>query len=352
MGSLLYSILTNILAVVYLCKGQNCSEKICPEGSLLVLLENFTTLDMFDAGHGTQIDCYGKDDEAYKCLSCMADQQLFQILLRVVCSLSIAGDVITLISSCLFYYIHNVFHLLIVNMCLANLAFNLVVVILGSLDEVHGLCYAVSVLLHFFLLSQFMLMSTIMLATVSSFYEAIKLKRSTKNSQHCFVAILLLFGWSVPLLMIIVALVVDNTTNQWIGYGSYYNCWITNEIAEIVFIEVPFSIIMLFNIIAFAILIALIIKAKGATKRFGNNGKNLYLQFTIAIFCVSGITWTCVLLKYMITNCWFSRSIILLNCLQGLTIFIVFYCRKKLLDRYRKLLCCNRKMELYYDQTM
>ena len=66
----------------------------------------------------------------------------------------------------MFRSIRKSFHVLLINVCLANCEFDLTGVILGSLEHTKELCYSVAVLLHVFLLSQFMLMSVTMFDTI------------------------------------------------------------------------------------------------------------------------------------------------------------------------------------------
>ncbi len=192
----------------------------------------------FDSNDTLQMVCYNERGEPQSCQP--DDMKLFQTLLAVVCSLSIVGDGFVILSLCIFRTIRKSFHVLLINVCLANCGFDLTVVILGSLEHTKELCYSVAVLLHFFLLSQFMLMSVTMFDTVYSFNNARKLKKESLNCRCRRVPTLLVFGWGVPLLIITAALIVDNTS-EWVGYGRDPNtCWIDQPISEVIFIDIPF----------------------------------------------------------------------------------------------------------------
>ena len=172
-AGILQIVILQIIVSRFLCNGQPyaCTGMSCPDGLLLVPITNFSDSERWtsDTNETVQVVCYNEMGEPQCCLPDYDDMELFQIVLKVACSLSIIGDGFVIISLCLFRTIRTSFHVLIINVCLANCGFDLTVVILRSLQNTKELCYSVAVLLHFFLFSQFMLMSATMLDTVCSF---------------------------------------------------------------------------------------------------------------------------------------------------------------------------------------
>ncbi len=171
MASILQIVFLQIIISKSLCNGQQCTGMSCPVGLSLVPINNLSDSERlsFDSNDTVQVVCYNEAGEPHGCLPAY-DVELFQILLAVACSLSILGDSFVILSLCLFRTIHTSFHVLLINVCLANCGFALTVVVLGSLVKyIQEACYSLAVLLHFFLLSQFMLMSVTMLDTVCSF---------------------------------------------------------------------------------------------------------------------------------------------------------------------------------------
>ena len=353
MASILQIVVLQIIVRTSLCNEQPCTGMSCPDGLSLVPIKNLNDPERWtsDSNETVQVVCYNEMGEPQGCLPNYDDTKLFQIVLKVACSLSIVGDGFVIISLCLFRTIRTSFHVLIINVCLANCGFDLTVVILGSTEYTKELCYSVAVLLHFFLLSQFMLMSATMLDTVCSFYNASKLKKQSLNCRYRWIPILLdlVFGWGVPLSIVTTALIVDNTSD-WVGYGrNPYTCWIDHLVSEVIFIDIPFSISILFNVIMFTILIALVIKSPGfhCGRKHSNKQTNVqYTRFVITIFCASGITWICAIFKYVFTNVWFARTVVLLNSFQGLAICLAFLFRQEVFQRYRNLIshcrACSR----------
>ena len=341
MASILQIVVLQIIVSRSLCNGQPCTGMSCPDGLSLVPITNFSDSERwtFDSNDTLQMVCYNERGEPQSCQP--DDMELFQTLLAVVCSLSIVGDGFVILSLCIFRTIRKSFHVLLINVCLANCGFDLTVVILGSLEHTKELCYSVAVLLHFFLLSQFMLMSVTMFDTVYCFNNARKLKKESLNCRQGRVPTLLVFGWGVPLLIVTAALIVDNTT-EWVGYArDPSTCWIDQPISEVIFIDIPFSISIIFNVIMFTVLVALVIRLKAfcGNKKYPSKQTDVpYTRFVITVFCTSGITWICAIFKYAFTNTWFTRTVVLLNSSQGVAICVVFLFRLEIVQKYRNLI--------------
>ncbi len=347
-ASILQIVILQIIVSRSLCNGQACTGLTCSNGLTLVPIKNLSDPERWtsDSNETVQVVCYNEMGEPQGCMPNYDDTKLFQVLLAVACSLSIVGDGFVIISLCMFRTICTSFHVLIINLCLANCGFDLTVVILGSI-AIHPekMCYTVAVLLHFFVLSQFMLMSVTMLDTVYCFNNACKLKKESLNCQYGRVPALLVFGWGVPLSIVTAAIVVDNTS-EWVGYARYPTaCWINHLISEVIFVDIPFSSSMLFNLIMFTIFVTLVIRSHAfyCSRKHSNKQTNVqYTRFVITIFCASGITWICAIFKYVFTNVWFTRTVVLLNSFQGVTVCIAFLFRQDVLQKYRKLIFNRR----------
>ncbi len=146
--SILQIVFLHIIVSRSLCNGQLCTGMSCPDGLSLMPVQNLSDPERqtSDSYETVQVVCYNEMGEPQ---SCLPDMEVFKILLKVVCSLSIVGDCFVIISLCLFRSIRKSFHVLIINVCLANCGFDLTVVILGSTEYTKEGCYSVSVLLHF-----------------------------------------------------------------------------------------------------------------------------------------------------------------------------------------------------------
>ncbi len=336
-SSILQIVILQIIVNRSLCNGQQCTRMSCPDGFSLVPIKNFSDSERwtFDSNNTVQVVCYNETGEPQGCHDNSAD--IFIILLKVACSLSIVGDSLVILS-CLFRTIHTSFHVLLINVCLANCGFDLTVVVLGSLEYTKEGCYSVAVLVHFFLLSQFMLMSVTLFDIVRNFYNANKLKKQPLNYQYRWVLLLLVFGWGVPLVIVTAALIVDNTS-EWVGYGrNPYTCGIDHHVSTIIFYIVPLSISICFNMIMLTIIVAVLIRSQAfcGNKKYTN--KKLYTRFIITILCASGITWIFVISSFFSPNKWVKWTAVVLSSCQGLAICVAFLFRRKVFRRFQKLI--------------
>ena len=161
-----------------------------------------------------------------------------------------------------------------------------------------------------------------------------------------------MFGWGVPLLIVTATLIVDNTSD-WVGYGrNPYTCWIDHPISEVIFLVVPLSISVFFNLIMFTIIAALVIRSQAFCSNRKHTNKQttvLYTRFFITIFCASGVTWIFVISKYVFTSPWFPRTVILLSSFQGVAICVAFLFKRKVFQRFKKLISdCRAKTSEFF----
>ncbi len=338
-SSILQIVILQIIVNRSLCNGQQCTGTSCPDGFSLVPIKNFSDSERwtFDSNDTVQVVCYNETGEPQGCHGNNAD--IYTILLKVACSLSIVGDGVVILSLCMFRTIRTSFHVLLINVCLANCGFDLTVVVLGSTKYTRELCYSIAVLVHFSLLSQFMLMSVTMFDIVRSFYNANKLKKQSLNYQYGWVLVLLVFGWGVPLLIVTAALIVDNTS-EWVGYGrNPYTCEIDHHVSVIILFVVPLSISIFFNMIMFTIIVAVLTHAFCRNRKHTNKKKKfLYTRFIITILCASGITWIFVIFGFASANVWVERAAVVLSSCQGLVLCVAFLFRWKVFQRFPKLI--------------
>ena len=118
------------------------------------------------------------------------------------------------------------------------------------------LCTSVAVILHFFFLGQFSWMSVMSFEMMRTFHQASKLRKqeSNKFKQNLFITYFLL-GWGLPLLITVVSITVNYTTNGLVLYGvradgTQGSCWINHFESAILAFTVPLCLSLSFNIIS------------------------------------------------------------------------------------------------------
>ena len=265
------------------------------------------------------------------------DLLLFTTLLKISCSLSIVGNILVIVTYCIFKAARSAVCLLVINLCIANSVFDLLVVVGGAIGEnvhIDNFCLALAILLHYFLLTQFTIMPCVILETFRSFYQSGKLKKDTQNYKHGILTGYLIFGWGGPLVIVLLSIILDFVTTDLVQYGEGLECWMNHELSAMFLIDIPIYMSVIFNMVVFIGLLVLIIKAYKSHKRLTDSKGSFYIRFTLAIFATSGIFWIVGSLNFAFTNPWFIRTVVLINGVQGLAIWIAFFCTRKTLRLY------------------
>ena len=111
MASILQILVLQIIVGTSLCNDRPCTGMSCPDGLSLVPINNLSDSEGLtsDSNETVQVVCYNEMGEPQGCLPNYDDTKLFQIVLKVACSLSIVDDGFVIISLCLFRTILHFF---------------------------------------------------------------------------------------------------------------------------------------------------------------------------------------------------------------------------------------------------
>ena len=284
-----------------------------------------------------QVVCLDEQGHPLICPPDYEDLLLFTIFLKISCSLSIVGNILVIVTYCIFKAARSAVCLLVINLCIANIIFNLLIVVGGLIGEnfhIDNFCLALAILLHYFLLTQFTIMPCVILETFRSFYQSGKLKKDAQNYKHGILTGYLIFGWGGPLVIVLLSIILDFVTTDLVQYGEGLECWMNHELSAMFLIDIPIFMSVIFNMVVFIGLLVLIIKAYKSHKRLTDSKGSFYIRFTLAIFATSGIFWIVGSLDFAFINPWFKRTIVLINGVQGLAIWIAFFCTRKTLRLY------------------
>ena len=268
---------------------------------------------------------------------------ILSVLTYVCCSLSVVGCVLVLLTYSLFKELRTLPGQILMNLAstiLATCLFLLVGIPIAVLAEKDELCEATAMLLHFAMLSQFSWMSIMSFELLRTFYRASRLHlvqdKSTKNKRFL---LYLLIGWGIPILITIISLLVNITTDL-IQYGRDGFCWIGHVPSFYVAFLAPVALSIVFNGITFIITFCLLYKAsrnEAKLKKF-NKGNISYLRIYLCVFSVTGLTWIFGFLAILIGDDWAWYVFIILNSTQGLFICMAFIFSKKIGGLYKRVL--------------
>ena len=269
------------------------------------------------------------------------------ILTYIGCSLSVIGTVLMLLTYSLFKGLRTLPGKLLMNLAATILMSSLFILVGGPITAAFpnaNLCTSVAVILHFFFLGQFSWMSVMSFEMVRTFNQALKLRTQESNrfKRNLFITYFLI-GWGLPLLVTVMSIIVNFTTDGLVLYGvlsdgTQGRCWINHLESAIVAFVVPVCLSLLFNFTTFIVVSVYLFMASRAQDKVEKHNRVSYLRINLAIFTVSGLTWLFGFIAILAGTSWAWYVFIILNSGLGFVIFIAFLFTKKVLQLYLSLL--------------
>lgn len=282
------------------------------------------------------------------------------VLTYIGCSLSVVGTTLVLITYGIFRTLRTIPSLILMNLCATILASNLVILIGGPVTKafpITELCITTAVGLHFSILAQITWMTIMSFQMTRGFYLANKMVSTSraKSRKYGFI-VYLIIGWSVPLLIIAVAIIVHFTALPFYGIyedesGAFGFCWIDHFEASVVSVALPLAIAMAINITLFVLVTVLLCQAARNRKQLDQRESSPYARYYLAMSSVTGPTWLFAFITLLPGGSWGWYPFIVFNSIQGFVIFVAFVCTRRVLKMYWNLVSCHR-VEQSMDVTV
>lgn len=163
-----------------------------------------------------------------------------------------------------------------------------------------------------------------------------KLCMSSQNAKRRQFIYYSIYSWGTPFLIVAISVAFDYipTSPKWIRpeFGKGDVCWITNNDAKKAFFMAPAFALFVANAVFF-IMSAVIIKTN-TMKCDGDEHRNNFVLY-VRLGGMIGVTWLIGIVGMLVENpiLWLVNDII--NSLQGLFIFVLFTCSRKVFDHVR-----------------
>ncbi|GFY24624.1 g-protein coupled receptor Mth2 [Trichonephila clavipes] len=216
-------------------------------------------------------------------------------------------------------------------------------VLIGQIPEVRGLFCSVSAILQQnFLLAAFFCMNVMAFDVWRTLKMATtKLATSSHNKKRTQFIFYSIYSWGMPLIITTISVVLDYTEDvpTWIkpGYGKKDTCWITSIMAKTIFFSIPAFSLFLANG-AFFIMSAFIIKNNTMNSVSDQQRQTARLNFVlyVRLGLMMGVTWLLGIIATISdsNDLWLISD--LLNSLQGLFVFLLFTCSRKVFKHIRE----------------
>ncbi|XP_039911361.1 adhesion G-protein coupled receptor G2 isoform X2 [Hirundo rustica] len=232
---------------------------------------------------------------------------------------------------------------ILIQLCAALLLLNLVFLLDSwiALYDTRGLCIAVALFLHYFLLVSFTWMG------LEAFHMYLALVKVFNTYVRKYILKFCVVGWGLPALVVAIVLAVspDNygliTTGKVSINGPDEFCWIKNRIVFYITAVGYFCLIFLINISMFIVVLIQLCRIK-KRKQLGAQRKTSIqdLRSVAGLTFLLGITWG---FAFFTVNEVFTYLFTIFNTLQGFFIF-VFYCvtKENVRKQWRRYLCCGK----------
>ncbi|GFT14265.1 g-protein coupled receptor Mth2 [Nephila pilipes] len=153
------------------------------------------------------------------------------------------------------------------------------------------------------------------------------------------------FTWIVPLFLVCILALAEFTDLFPLQYKPDFakpRCWFKRRRALLVFFATPFFLIMLLNIVLFALSSRIILMTSQISGKQQNQAQRRNFKLYLRLALLMGLTWIIGVIAAYAYNQILWYLFIIFNTLQGLFIFIAFTCSTKvwkcLYDKLRKAL--------------
>ncbi|XP_040438555.1 adhesion G-protein coupled receptor G2 isoform X1 [Falco naumanni] len=232
---------------------------------------------------------------------------------------------------------------ILIQLCAALLLLNLIFLLDSwiALYDTQGLCIAVAVFLHYFLLVSFTWMG------LEAFHMYLALVKVFNTYVRKYILKFCIVGWGLPAVVVSIVLAISPDNYGLITTGKVSInrpdefCWIKNRIVFYITAVGYFCLIFLINISMFIVVLIQLCRIK-KKKQLGAQRKTSIqdLRSVAGLTFLLGITWG---FAFFTVNEVFTYLFTIFNTLQGFFIFI-FYCvtKENVRKQWRRYLCCGK----------
>uniref|UniRef100_A0A6Q2Z0W3 Adhesion G-protein coupled receptor G6 n=1 Tax=Esox lucius TaxID=8010 RepID=A0A6Q2Z0W3_ESOLU len=276
------------------------------------------------------------------------NNQILTFITYIGCGISAIFSAATLLTYIAFEKLRRDYpSKILMNLSTSLLFLNMVFLLDGWLAsfDVEGLCVAVAIFLHFFLLTSFTWMG------LESIHMYIALVKVFNTYIRRYILKFCIVGWGLPAAIVAIVAASDKTSYGTMEYGkgetgqgSSAFCWIQSKVVFYVTCVGYFSVIFLVNVAMFIVVMIQICGRNGKRSNRTLRDEVLRnLRSVVSLTFLLGMTWGFAFFAWGPVNLAFMYLFTIFNSLQGLFIFI-FHCalKENVQKQWRRYLCCGR----------
>ena len=260
-----------------------------------------------------------------------------QITLRGVlsilcCCLSLLALLLTFFTYCSLYQLRTLPGKCVMSLT-ACLFFAQLLFLCNSLGKgIYYLCLVLSVLQHYYWLAAFAWMNVLSFTVCQSFTKFTTIERKAYGLSRFQIYSVL--AWLSPLIAISPCLSLHMVGSFGIQYIRPATCWLESGITIILFFAIPVGIILLINTCFFMLAICAIHNSVESAKRAKNRGFSQELRIYSKLSTLMGLTWVFGFLSPFADP--LAYIFIVLNGLQGVSIFVAFVLQRAVIYQLKQ----------------
>lgn len=266
-----------------------------------------------------------------------------EVTTYVGCIVSMVGTILTFVTFALFRKLRTLPAVLIMNLCVAIFATNLV--FLAGINQTSNAaaCKAVAIILQYFLLAMFSWMLMVGVQLVRSLHGPMASSVADRSTLFWYT----LIGWLSPAVYVAVCVLIDSFRAGWsFGYGDSERCWITTTGGLVAGVLVPAGVVIIVNFIVFFVAVHRLSVSVGFRKQSGSEDDmpvSLQLGIYLTLLITLGVTWILGYFALLEPVFWFA--FVAIDSFQGAFIFVAFVCRRRVLQ-YWAAFCTRGHVQL------
>jgi len=248
--------------------------------------------------------------------------------------------------------LHNLSGKNLLSLSLALIGFYSTFIINTFIEKISPLsCLILAVSMYYFILASFSWMFIIGFDVARTVKLATTQLRLSSGAQWCKYLVYSIIGWGAPAALVTTATLIDildipdipdsfkpGFSNSEIGL-----CFFSSRLSLIIFFIIPFSIIMILNLVFFCMSGYFVWETNKSTAKITTSGPKNHFYLYARLSTLMGLSWiTGVIagaLDMVLDNNYVWYVFLILNTLQGLFILVFFSCSKKVMSSVRERLC-------------
>ena len=250
---------------------------------------------------------------------------------------------ITIISVCVVPYLNRLLRILLLNLTIALLIAQATFLAQMLFVKFRTICMIIGILQHYAWLAYFFWMNALAFDIASHFNSIQSLVSHMSSCSSTIpwtrLACFMMYSWISPALIVTAAVLLDRFGQFTVQYGSTTSCWISNPRAVLFFFVIPFSVIILINVLLLGRSMIVIYRVM-TDVHLNPTDRNRFCVY-IKLMFLMGISWLFGFVAVFTQLQFVWYIFIVLNTLQGVYIFCSFVVNKTLCGSLST--CCKEE---------